>query len=151
MLLARSSAAPFDDKLRTVHATPLPSKEIVPPFSTLCRGAVLFSIVFSLIVVAAFPVYLAEPTTAELRIDKSDRFYRSVQIYDWFRMMRSLSATAAAHSHSIAKALETIATGLLSPALDKVTRPKLMVRPRRTTRASASTSDDVTARMKCVV
>ena len=40
--------------------------------------------------------------------------------------------------HSIAKALETIATGLLSVALDSVTRPKLMVRPRRTMRASAS-------------
>ena len=52
---------------------------------------------------------------------------------------------------SIAKALETIATGLLSDALESVTRPKLMVRPRRTTRASASTSDDITARMKCVV
>ena len=38
--------------------------------------------------------------------------------------------------HSIANALDTIATGLLSPALDKVTRPKLMVRPRRTTRAA---------------
>src|SRR5438270_10575103 len=55
------------------------------------------------------------------------------------------------HYDSIAKALETIATGLLSAALESVTRPKLMVRPRRTTRASASTSDDITARMKCVV
>src|SRR6478736_1059828 len=32
-----------------------------------------------------------------------------------------------------------------------VTRPKLMVRPSRTTRASASTSEEDTARMKCVV
>ena len=54
-------------------------------------------------------------------------------------------------AHSIAKALDTIATGLLSEALNSVTRPKLMVRPSRTTRASASTSDEVTARMKCVV
>ena len=53
--------------------------------------------------------------------------------------------------HSIAKALETIATGLRSAALDSVTRPKLMVRPSRTTRASASTSEAVTARMKWVV
>src|SRR5580698_394167 len=53
--------------------------------------------------------------------------------------------------HSIANALETIATGLLSVALNSVTRPKLMVRPSRTTRASASTSDCVTARMKWVV
>jgi len=52
---------------------------------------------------------------------------------------------------SIAKALETIATGLLSVAEESVTRPKLMVRPSRTTRASASTSEAVTARMKCVV
>ena len=44
-------------------------------------------------------------------------------------------------AHSIATALETIATGLLSVALDKVTRAKLMVRPRRTARASASTDD----------
>jgi CheY-like chemotaxis protein len=57
----------------------------------------------------------------------------------------------AVRSHSIANALDTMATGLLSEALDKVTRPKLMVRPRRTTRASASTSDEVAARMKCVV
>jgi hypothetical protein len=53
--------------------------------------------------------------------------------------------------HSIAKALDTIATGLVSVAPNKVTRPKLMVRPKRTTRASASTSEEVTARMKCVV
>ncbi len=52
---------------------------------------------------------------------------------------------------SIANALETIATGLLSVALDRVTRPKLMVRPIRTTRASASTSDAVAGRMKCEV
>jgi len=43
--------------------------------------------------------------------------------------------------HSIAKALETIATGLLSRAFESVTRPKLMVRPSLTTRASASTYD----------
>ena len=54
-------------------------------------------------------------------------------------------------SYSIANALETIATGLLSVAERSVTRPKLMVRPRRTTRASASTSEAETARMKCVV
>src|SRR6478752_4831545 len=52
---------------------------------------------------------------------------------------------------SIANALDTIATGLLSVAESSVTRPKLMVRPSRTTRASASTSDEETARMKCVV
>ncbi len=40
------------------------------------------------------------------------------------------------------KRSSTIATGLWSAALDKVTRPKLMVRPSRTTRASASTSDE---------
>ena len=57
----------------------------------------------------------------------------------------------AAWFHSIANALVTIATGLLSAALDSVTRPKLMVRPSRTTRASATTSDAVAARMKCVV
>ena len=55
------------------------------------------------------------------------------------------------HPHSIANALATIATGLLSVALKSVTRPKLMVRPSRTTRASASTSAAVTARMKWVV
>ena len=48
-------------------------------------------------------------------------------------------------------ALDTIATCLLSVAESRVTRPKLMVRPSRTTRASASTSDAETARMKCVV
>jgi hypothetical protein len=53
--------------------------------------------------------------------------------------------------YSIANALETIAIGLLSVAERSVTRPKLMVRPRRTTRASASTSEADTARMKCVV
>jgi hypothetical protein len=56
-----------------------------------------------------------------------------------------------APSYNIANALETIATGLLSVAERSVTRPKLMVRPRRTTRASASTSEAETARMKCVV
>jgi hypothetical protein len=60
-------------------------------------------------------------------------------------------AHANSRAHSIAKTLETIATGLLSAALDRVTRPKPMVRPSRTTRASASTSDEVMARMKCVV
>jgi hypothetical protein len=53
--------------------------------------------------------------------------------------------------YSIANALETMATGVLSVADSSVTRPKLMVRPRRTTRASASTSEAATARMKCVV
>ena len=62
-----------------------------------------------------------------------------------------LARSAPSRIHSIAKALETIATGLRSAALDSVTRPKLMVRPSRTTRASASTSEAVTARMKCVV
>ena len=61
-------------------------------------------------------------------------------------------AAAAGERYSIANALETIATGLLlSVAETSVTRPKLMVRPRLTTRASASTSEDITARMKCVV
>ena len=54
-------------------------------------------------------------------------------------------------AYNIANALETIATGLLSVADRSVTRPKLMVRPRRTTRASASTSEAETARMKCMV
>src|SRR3954447_24092530 len=61
--------------------------------------------------------------------------------------LRSRSLTG----QSIANALDTIATGLLSAALVSVTRPKLMVRPSRTTRASASTSDDATAFRKCVV
>src|SRR4030088_3292728 len=56
---------------------------------------------------------------------------------------------AANPNISIVNALETIAPGLLSPALDRVMRPKLMVRPMRTTRASASTSEAVAARMKC--
>jgi phage baseplate assembly protein W len=55
------------------------------------------------------------------------------------------------YSCSIAKALDTIATGLSSAALSRVTRPKLMVRPSRTTLASASTSELATARMKWVV
>ena len=37
-----------------------------------------------------------------------------------------------AEFYSMAKALDTIATGLLSVALDSVTRPKVMVRPSRT-------------------
>src|ERR1041385_7336992 len=49
------------------------------------------------------------------------------------------------------KALDTIATGLLSAALSSVTRPKLMVRPSRTTRASASPSEEASAFRKCVV
>jgi hypothetical protein len=52
---------------------------------------------------------------------------------------------------NIANALDTIATGLLSVAESSVTRPKLIVRPSRTTFASASTSDEATGRMKCVV
>lgn len=69
------------------------------------------------------------------------------------RLKRSSTTNAggADENYSIANALETMATGLLSVALDSVTRPKLMVRPRRTTRASASTSEEVTARMKWVV
>jgi len=54
-------------------------------------------------------------------------------------------------TNDIAKALEAIATGLLSVAPRSVTRPKLIVRPRRTSRASANTSDWEMARMKCVV
>ena len=61
------------------------------------------------------------------------------------------TARVASATGNIANALDTIATGLLSAAESSVTRPKLMVRPSRTTRASASTSDEDTARMKCVV
>src|SRR5262245_26804067 len=64
---------------------------------------------------------------------------------------RPVGQSALQLRYSIANALETIATGLLSVADSSVTRPKLMVRPRRTTRASASTSEAETARMKCVV
>lgn len=63
----------------------------------------------------------------------------------------ALFLSADAQPGSIANALDTIATCLLSVAESRVTRPKLMVRPSRTTRASASTSDEETARMKCVV
>jgi len=49
------------------------------------------------------------------------------------------------------KALLTIATGLLSVALDKVTTAKAHGAPEANHRASASTSAEVTARMKCVV
>ena len=79
------------------------------------------------------------------------RVFRKVDTGFRSECAQIIRATPGAQLHSIAKALETIATGLLSDALDKVTRPKLMVRPTRTTRASASTSDEVTARMKCVV
>src|SRR5437016_567847 len=65
--------------------------------------------------------------------------------------LRFASPPDSLRDYSIANALETIATGLLSVAESSVTRPKLMVRPRRTTRASASTSEAETARMKCVV
>lgn len=52
--------------------------------------------------------------------------------------------------YSIAYALETMPTGLLSAALDSITRPKLVVRPIRTMRASASTSK-LTGRRKWMV
>jgi hypothetical protein len=67
------------------------------------------------------------------------------------RCLEHCPGRSPGRSQSIAKALDTIATGLLSVALNRVTRPKLMVRPSRTTRASASTSDCATARMKWVV
>lgn len=66
-------------------------------------------------------------------------------------VVHALFLSADAQPGSIANALDTIATCLLSVAESRVTRPKLMVRPSRTTRASASTSDEETARMKCVV
>lgn len=65
--------------------------------------------------------------------------------------LRSRGSRFLDHPGNIANALDTIATGLLSLADSSVTRPKLMVRPSRTTRASASTSDEETARMKWVV
>ena len=46
--------------------------------------------------------------------------------------------------------LETIPTGRLSVALESVTRPKVVVRPTRMMRASASTSK-FTGRRKCMV
>jgi hypothetical protein len=48
---ATSSAAPLDDRLRTVHSTPLPPNAMVAPFRTLWRRADLFSIRVSIIVV----------------------------------------------------------------------------------------------------
>ena len=46
---------------------------------------------------------------------------------------------------------EDLAAHPETPWIRNAVLPKLMVRPIRTTRASASTSDAVTARMKCVV
>jgi hypothetical protein len=46
--LATSIAAPPDDRLRTVHRTPLPSKAMVAPFRTLYRGADRFSVMVSI-------------------------------------------------------------------------------------------------------
>ncbi len=51
-LLASSSVAPLVDRLRPTHATPLSSKEIVAPFSTLWRRTALLSTVLSFIFVA---------------------------------------------------------------------------------------------------
>jgi len=84
----------------------------------------------------------------ELRVIESNECCIWVRLY---MLLTTLMRATATGSHSIAKALETIATGLVSAALRRVTRPKLMVRPDLTTRASASTSDCETARMKWVV
>ena len=95
-----------------------------------------------------FLVPVSRPGTSRRsgRGDQRPRTSRASNCADAAPVCRS-----AANAYSIAKALETIATGLLSDALESVTRPKLMVRPSRTMRASASTSEDATARMKCVV
>jgi hypothetical protein len=50
--------APLVDKLQTMHDTPLPSNEMVAPFSTLCRRTALLSTVFSLIVVVRVLILL---------------------------------------------------------------------------------------------
>src|SRR3979411_38636 len=98
---------------------------MVAPFSTLCRRAIRFSMVFSLIVVVRFLPVTWQHSGQGLRTDKFDRFRQWGQVYDWFTMMRCKSRS---NPHSIANALDTIATGLLSSALVRVTRPKLMVR-----------------------
>ena len=67
------------------------------------------------------------------------------------RVAVELSAESARRLvQSIEEALATIPTGRLSEAPSSMTRPKLVLRPMRTTRASATTSK-LTGRRKCVV
>ena len=143
--LETSRRAPPDEMFRTVQSTPPPPlKARVPCLSTLCLGAVLFSIIaeFQISSKTTYSV-----STSGLRVIESNE--RRI----WPGVYVSLATRAGCHwlAHSIAKALEAIATGLLSVAPRSVTRPKLIVRPRRTSRASANTSDWEMARMKCVV
>jgi len=122
-----------------------PSKAIAPLLKTLRRGAIRFSIMAR----DPFRLIDTEASDAELRIDKPVSGFPGVGIQIWFT--NRAPPGVRSDLYSIAKALDTIATGLLSRALSRVTRPKLMVRPSRTTRASASTSADTTALRKCVV
>src|SRR5471032_1447830 len=100
---ATSSAAPLDDKLRTVHSTPLPPNAMVAPFRTLYRGADLFSIMGSIIaVICSGCEILRKPTAAGLQTDKSGRFHRCLHIYDWFTfntLQMPLRAAGAGSQH----------------------------------------------------
>lgn len=143
---ATSRPAPLDDKFRTMQSMRPPLKAIAPLLKTLRRGAIRFSIM------ARNPFRLIDTETSGtgLRIDEAIHAFAGVRIQVWFTKWAA-AAGLRSMPHSMAKALDTIATGLLSLALSNVTRPKLMVRPSLTTRASASTSDDATAFRKCVV
>ena len=81
-------------------------------------------------------------------VDQTTHFMRPVMSSD---VLADARVVRLGRTMSFGRVTLSIATGLLSVAFNSVTRPKLMVRPRRTTRASASTSDVVTARMKWVV
>ena len=156
MGLATSIRAPVADKLRTVQSTLPPSLNASTPcLNTLCRGATRFSRIASFMAVARTLLFagrrphvaicVVQISASKLKSNKCQQSPQGRAIYN------RLTIIAINGRYSIANALETIATALLSAALESVTRPKLIVRPRRTTRASASTSDDATARMKCVV
>ena len=111
----------------------------MPCLNTLCRGATRFSLIASFIAMARiFAICFVQTSRSKLKSNKHRII--TTRALD----LSLVNHGAAAGIHSIAKALETIATGLLSRAFVSVTRPKLMVRPSRTTRASASTSADAT-------
>src|ERR1051326_5747547 len=97
--LATSSAAPFEDRLRTVHSTPLPSNAMVAPFRTLWRGTDLFSMTAVILLIRIW-LHVCRNTRTELQTGERQRRYRGLRIHPRFTIMREAMKLTASQRRS---------------------------------------------------
>src|SRR5215468_10773787 len=110
MGLKTSIRAPVADRLRTVQSTLPPSLNVSTPcLKTLCRGAIRFSFIASFIAAARYiAIFVVQIIGSKLKSNKRQGSQQRRAINDQLTIM------GPTNRHSIANALETIATSRLS-------------------------------------